>query len=140
MLRSFIKMRQKFSTKWKSSVQPRKQRKYLHNSPLHIKQKSMGACLDKSLRTKYQIRTVEVRKGDEVKIMRGKFKKKIGKVLESDRKKTRISIEGLNVTKKDGNKVKAWVHPSKVKIVKLNEDDKKRFKQKMENKNAQKTN
>jgi large subunit ribosomal protein L24 len=98
----------------------------------------MGSCLDKILRKKYEIRTLEVKKGDEIKVMRGKFKKKSGKVLEVDRDKMRVSVEGLNITKKDGNKIQVWIHPSKIKIIKLNEDDKRRFKKKVEEKNAQK--
>lgn len=128
MLRLFIKMRQIFSTNWKSSKQPRKQRKYLHNLPLHLKQKQMGSCLDKELRKKYGIRTLEVKKGDEVLILRGKFKKKTGKIIKVNRVKNKVSIEGLNVTKKDGNKVPVLFHPSKIKIIKLNDEDKKRLK------------
>jgi large subunit ribosomal protein L24 len=129
-------MKQEFSTSWKASKQPRKQRKYLHNTPLHLKQKLMAAALDKLLRAKYQIRSLEVRKGDEVLIMRGKFKKKTGKVSEVDRTKIKVGIEGITITKKDGNKVKVWFHPSNIKIIKINEDDKKRIKKKMEIKNA----
>ena len=134
-------MKQDFSTKWKSSVQPRKQRKYLYNMPLHLRQKLMGSTLEKVLRKKFGIRSLEVRKGDEAKIMRGKFKGKIGKVDEVNKSKVRAGIEGMNITKKDGNKVKAWFHPSNLKLVKVDEEDKKRFKRskKPEEKDAQKT-
>lgn len=130
-------MKQEFSTSWKSSQQPRKQRKYLHNIPLHLEQKLMGAALDKVLRKKYGIRSLEIRKGDEVKIMRGKFKKKVGKTSEVNRTNVRVCIEGITTTKKDGTKVKVWFHPSNLKIIKINEDDKKRIKTKSETKNAQ---
>lgn len=130
-------MKQDFSTSWKSSRQPRKQRKYLHNLPLHLKQKLMGSALDKLLRKKYNIRSLEVRKGDEVKIMRGKFKKKVGKVLEVNRKDMKVQVEGITLTKKDGNKVNVWFHPSKLKIIKIDDSDKKRIEVKQEIKNAQ---
>jgi len=68
-------MKQKFSTTWKASKQPRKQRKYSANAPLHIKRKMLSANLSKPLREKHKIRNIEVRKGDKVIIMRGKFKK-----------------------------------------------------------------
>ncbi len=131
-------MKQEFSTSWNKSVQPRKQRKYLHNLPLHLKQKLMGCMLDKLLRKKYGIRTLEARKGDEVKVMRGKFKGKSGKIAEVNRTKVKAHVEGMNLTKKDGTKVKVWFHPSNLKIVKANEEDKKRFKRikKTEEKNA----
>ena len=62
-------MKQKFSTKWKSSKQPRKQRKYLANAPLHLKKKFISVNLSKELRKKHGKRNVSLRKGDIVKIM-----------------------------------------------------------------------
>ena len=132
-------MKQDFSTKWKSSKQPRKQRKYLYNMPLHLKQKLMSATLDKVFRKKLGRRSLELRKGDEVKVMRGKLKGKIGKISESDRSRVKVSIEGITLTKKDGTKVPIWFHPSNLKIITPKEDDKKRFKTKpKEKENAQK--
>ncbi|MEM4181676.1 MAG: 50S ribosomal protein L24 [Candidatus Pacearchaeota archaeon] len=122
-------MKKEFSKKWKSSKQPRKQRKYLHNLPLHLRQKLFAATLDKVLRKKYNTRNIELRKGDEVKVMRGEFKGKVGKINKVDRKKIRVSIEGITRSKSDGSKVEVWFHPSKLRIIKLNENDKKRFKQ-----------
>ena len=112
-------MKSKFSKTWKSSKQPRKQRKFVTNAPNHIKRKLMGAGLDKVLRTKYGMRSVEVRKGDEVRVMRGKFAKKSGKVGKVDVKRTRIQIDGLQRAKLGGEKVETWFHPSNVKIVVL---------------------
>ena len=122
-------MKQEFTTAWKSSKQPRKQRKYLHNMPLHLKQKQMSATLDKDLRKKYGKRNIEVRKGDEVVVMRGKFNKKMGKIVEVDVKNARIAVENIQNTKRDGSKVLVWIHPSKVKIKTLNLDDKMRMKE-----------
>ena len=45
-------MKKEFTTTWKESNQPRKQRKYLYNLPLHLRQKQMSATLDKELRKK----------------------------------------------------------------------------------------
>ena len=121
-------MKKEFTTKWKESKQPRKQRKYLHNLPLHLKQKQISATLYKELRKKHGMRNIEVRKGDEVVIMRGNFNKKIGKVVQVDIMNSRIAVENIQRTKKDGAKVNVWLHPSKVKIKVLNLDDKKRIK------------
>lgn len=121
-------MKQEFSTSWKSSKQPRKQRKYNHNAPLHLQRKMLSAHLDKELRKKYSRRSLELRKGDEVKIMRGKFKKKQGKVDTVNLKKAAVSIEGIQNTKKDGTKTAVWIHASKLKITAINSEDKKRFK------------
>ena len=66
----------KFSIHWKSSKRPGKQRKYRKNSELHLKKKFLSANLSKELRKKYGKRSMVVRKGDVVKICRGKFRKK----------------------------------------------------------------
>ncbi len=120
-------MKKHFSKHWKASRQPRKQVKYRANAPLHIKHKFMSANLDKELRKKYGKRSFPLRKGDSVKILRGEFKKKTGKVGAVDLKKLRIAIEGLQKTKKDGSKINVWFDPSKLQIKELNLDDKKRL-------------
>jgi len=126
-------MKSEFSKTWNSSKQPRKQVKFRANAPNHIKRTFMGATLDKELRKKYGMRNIEVRKGDEVKVMRGKFAKKQGKVGDVDVKHTRLQIDGIQRSKAGGEKLITWFHPSNVKIIILNTDDKKRMKR---NKNA----
>ncbi len=126
-------MKQKFSTHWISSSQPRKQRKYAANAPLHLKVKKMSVALSKELREKYSKRSIGVRKGDSVRIVKGKFKKKEGKVSEVSLKKMKIYVEGIQVKKQDGSKSNVPFRPSNVKIIELNLDDKKRSA-KLENK------
>jgi large subunit ribosomal protein L24 len=134
-------MKSVFNTSWKGSVQPRKQRKYLANAPNHLKRKQLSVNLDKPLRTKYGQRSIAIRKNDEVKVMKGKFKKKQGKVLNVDAKYTRVQVEGVEITKKDGEKSAVWVRPANLKIIKLDDSDKKRMKkipQKVEKKSEEK--
>ncbi len=119
-------MKQEFSNKWKSSKQPRKQRKYLANAPLHIKQKQLSGNLSKELRKKYSKRSFQIKKGDNVKIMRGKFKGKSGKINNVDLKMSRISVDGIQRQKKDGSKTNVYFNPSKLQIQELNLSDKKR--------------
>jgi large subunit ribosomal protein L24 len=120
-------MKSEFSKTWNSSKQPRKQVKFRANAPNHIKRKFMGASLDKPLRESQKRRSIELVKGDEVLIMRGKFKGKKGKVGKVDVKNTRMQIEGVQRSKKGGEKVETWFHPSNVKIVALNDKDSRRF-------------
>ena len=58
--------------------------------------------------------------------MKGEFKKKTGKIALVDLKKTRVSIEGIQRTKKDGTKVNVWFNPSNLQIQELDLEDKKR--------------
>ena len=41
-----------------------------------------------------------IRKGDKVKILTGKDKKKEGEVIEIDRKNNRAKVKGVNIVKK----------------------------------------
>ena len=120
-------MKQKFSTSWLASCQVRKQRKYRFNAPLHLRHKFLSANLSKELRKKYGKRSAPVKKGDEVVVMRGKFTKKEGKILDVDLKKSRVTIENLNRRKSDGTKVNVYFAPSNLQIKTLNLEDRKRL-------------
>ncbi|MFH1823401.1 MAG: 50S ribosomal protein L24 [archaeon] len=120
-------MKKKFSTKWKGSKQPRKQRKYRHNAPKHIKSKMIKSNLAKELRTKYGKRNFRVRKKDVVKVMRGIFKGKKGKVTEINVKRELVFIENIQKTRKDGTKVPIGINPSNLQIQELDLEDKKRL-------------
>lgn len=121
-------MKTKFSNSWIKSKQPRKQRKYRHNAPLHIKQKFVSAHLSKELRKKYNKRSANLRKGDGVKIMRGQFKNKSGKIEEVSLKKTSVYVSGIEIVKRDGTKSRYPIHPSNLMVTELNMDDKMRNK------------
>jgi len=105
----------------------RKQRKYRMNAPTHTKRTFMAAMLEKKLSEKHGRKSIELRKGDEVKVMRGSFKNRQGKVSIVDVRNTRIQIDGLQRTKRGSEKLITWFHPSKVKIISLYDSDKRRF-------------
>jgi large subunit ribosomal protein L24 len=134
-------MKKQFSTSWLSSTQPRKQRKYQYNAPLHLMHKFLSANLSKELRKKYAKRNLPLRVGDEVIIMRGSFKKKKAKVTSVFLKKQRVSLENIQRTKKDGSKVPVYFNPRALQIQTLILEDKERLnalnrKQNQETKNA----
>ncbi|MBT4258100.1 50S ribosomal protein L24 [archaeon] len=121
-------MKKEFSKQWVASKQPRKQRKYLANAPLHLKRKVLSTNLSKALRTKYGTRNVVLRKGDLVKILRGKYAGKQGKVVEIKIKMSKVYVEGIQVKKQDGTKVNVKLQSSNLQIIELNLEDKKRNK------------
>src|SRR3990167_3993704 len=125
--REWLKMKQKFSTQWISSSQPRKQRKFIANAPLNIKHRFLSANLSKELRKKYAKRNLPLRKGDEVLIMRGAFKKKKAKVTSLEHKKLRITLENIARSKKDGSKTNVYFNARALQIITLNLEDKKRL-------------
>jgi large subunit ribosomal protein L24 len=110
------------------SKKPRKQRKFLYEAPLHLRRKLMAAHLSPDLRKKYKTRSIPIRRGDEVEIMRGEFKGKKGKIMKVDLKKYKIYVEGITRRKTDGTQALVPIHPSKIKILSLNLANKRRVK------------
>ena len=121
-------MKKKFSLSWEGSKQRRKQRKYLANAPLHIQRKFISSHLSKPLKEKYNRRSLGLKKGDVVKIIRGIFKGKIGKLERINLKEKKVYITNIHIFKKDGTKTFYPIHPSNLIIQELNVDDKKRQK------------
>jgi large subunit ribosomal protein L24 len=103
---------------------PRKQRKLLYNAPAHLRHKLMAAPLSPELTASKGAKTLPVRKGDTVRIMRGDHKGFEGKISRVDLKNYRIYVEGLTREKVDGTTIFVPVHPSKVMIKNLSLDDK----------------
>ncbi|MBR9677640.1 50S ribosomal protein L24 [Candidatus Woesearchaeota archaeon] len=117
-----------YSTKWKASKESAKQRKYQLNAPLHKRAKLTSSNLSKDLRKKHGIRSIGLRLGDKVKIMRGQFKGTTGKVEKVIRKDYKAIISGINITKKDGSTTQYPIGASNLQIIELTLDDKKRIK------------
>ena len=110
---------------WRKSKKPKKQHKYIAQAPLHIKGDFLASHVSKELRQKYKRRSLRVKKGDKVKIMRGNFKGKIGKVERVDIKATKVYVLGIEVAKKDGSKSLYPIHPSNLLIQELVLDKKR---------------
>ncbi len=105
------------------SKQPRKQRKRFYNAPKHIKHSHMSAHLAENLLLKYNIRSIPVRKGDTVKIMRGALKGHVDKVAKVSLKKGMVTVENATIAKADGTQLPKWIHPSNLLITKLDLSD-----------------
>ncbi len=106
------------------SSKPYKVRKKLFKAPIHAKSKRLSSRLSDELISKYGVRSIRVRKGDTVKIMRGEYKGIEGKVTGVDVKTGRITIEGVTREKIAGGTIPVKIHSSKVTIMSLNLDDK----------------
>ncbi len=106
------------------TTKPRKQRKRLHQAPLHKRYKRFSAPLSPKLKESHNTNSVPVRTGDSVQIMAGDRKGFEGKVTGVDRGKYRVFVEGVTKEKVDGTPVPIPLHPSKVMITQLNLDDK----------------
>jgi len=84
----------------------------------------MSAPLAPELVSSKGAKTLPVRKGDTVRVVRGDHAGFEGKVNRVDLKRFRIFLEGLTREKVDGTNIFVSVHPSKVMIKNLKLDDK----------------
>lgn len=109
------------------SIQPRKQRKALYTAPLHIRRKIMSANLSKDLRADIGKRSLPIRVGDKVQVVRGDFKGHEGKVESVDAKRYKVTVEGVTLSKPDGNAVLLPIHPSNLMIIEPDLKDERRL-------------
>lgn len=82
----------------------------------------MSAPLSEELRQKYNVRSLPVRKDDEVIVTRGTYKNREGKIVACYRKKFVIHIDRLTREKANGTSVPIGIDASKVRITKLKLD------------------
>merc|ERR1719163_976705 len=110
----------KFSKNVSSSR--RKQRKAYFNASSVERQKLMSAPLSKELRQKYNVRSLPIRRDDEVTVVRGSYHDREGKVTQVYRKKWCIHVERVTRDKSNSQTIPIPIHPSKVVITKLHMD------------------
>ncbi|CAM8918916.1 unnamed protein product [Rhodiola kirilowii] len=100
----------------------RKNRKAHFTAPSSVRRVLMSSPLSTELRTKYNVRSMPIRKEDEVQVARGTFNGREGKVVQVYRRKWVIHIERITREKVNGTTVSVGVDPSKVVITKLRLD------------------
>merc|ERR1712025_335340 len=104
----------------------RKSRKAHFNAPSSVRRKIMSAHLNKELIQKYHVKSMPIRKDDEVIVVRGINRGREGKVIQVYRKKYVIHIERVTREKMNGSTVNVGIHPSNVMITKLKLDKDRR--------------
>jgi len=100
----------------------RQNRKAHFTSDSTSRRKLMSSKLSKELTEKYNVRSIPVRKDDEVLVVRGSLKGREGKVTQVYRKKWVIHIDQVNREKSNGVTVNVGIHPSNVIVTKLHLD------------------
>merc|ERR1712183_1187706 len=110
----------KFSATCTSSR--RKVRKAYFNAPSHQRRIIMSAPLSQELQQKYKVRSLPLRKDDEVQITRGHYHEREGKITAVFRKKWCVHVDRLSRDKVNGQPHNIPIRPSKVVITKLKLD------------------
>lgn len=80
----------------------RKSRKAHFGAPSSTRRTLMSSAVSKDLRKKHNIRSLPIRKADEVQVVRGSNKDAEGKVIRVYRKKFIVHIERLTKDKANG--------------------------------------
>ena len=115
------------------SKQPRKQRKALYNAPAHTRGKHLSATLSSNLREKLGKRSLPLKSGDRVRVLRGDFKGHEGEVLDVDYGSYKVTIEEVTLSKPDGTAVFLPVDPSNLIIIDSDTKDDRRIKNRGDN-------
>ena len=132
-----------------SSKQPGKQRKAQFNAPLHVKRKRIRARLRTDDPDLAAIRTVTVRVGDEVEVLRGDFGspnsakpdsrgKRLGqargksgvraKIVAVNTGAGTVHVDGVSISTADGKEEPLPIHASNIVVVALDDTDTHRIR------------
>ena len=108
----------------------RTQRKLQLGAPSSIKRRLMSCHLSKTLRDTHKIRCLPIKRGDEVKILKGRGKGKSGKVTQVYRKRNVIYVDKVSREKQNGQTIFLPIRPCHCIIEKLfdNKDRKETIK------------
>ena len=86
----------------------------------------LSASLSAELVQEHKVRSLGVRNGDTVAVLRGNFQDVEGKVSRVNRKTGYVYVEGVTREKADGSARQIPIHSSKIVIRRLVLDDKRR--------------
>ena len=102
-----------------NSIQPRKQRKFRYNAPLHLRRKMVGVHLSDELKAKLSTkrRSAPVHKGDRVRLMRGERKGHTGKVMDVALADLKVYVEGVTRRTAKGVEKLSPIDPSNLLLV-----------------------
>ncbi len=112
-----------------SSTNPGKQRRSQATAPAHKRWRQMTVRLDDDLLKRYRRRGLPIRKGDSVRIVRGRFRGEEGTIVRVLRDRGLVEIEDrsrpskLILTKSDNKSVPRLFSPSNLVILKVTRSD-----------------
>lgn len=101
------------------SASRRKSRMAHFSAPSHLRYKLLSANLSRELRQKHGVKSMPIRRDDEVTVVRGSSKDAKGKVSQVYRKKWSLYIEKLTKNRTNGATIRIPINPSNVVITKL---------------------
>ena len=97
----------------------RKERKKVFTAPIHVRRKFVHAPLSKELRKEKGKRSMLVKKGYKVRVLRGSHKGKEGLVIRVSHVRGKVYVEGITTTTARGQEKPMGISPSNVMIISL---------------------
>jgi len=85
----------------------------------HERKRLMNVHLSRELRGELKTRSLPVRKGDTVLVLKGKHAGWQKKVIRVNLKKIKLQIDGLKSQKTDGTEIFYYLHPSNLVLTAL---------------------
>ncbi len=98
----------------------------MFKSPIHVHKRFLKCRLDDVLREEYGVRSLGLKKGDLVRIMRGQFRDTEAKVTRVDYANARVHLDSASTTKSDGKEASIPIHASNLMLVKLELNDERK--------------
>jgi large subunit ribosomal protein L26e len=126
IVNSIVSTNMKYSATVTSSR--RKNRKAHFSAHSEARRKLMSANLSKELQARHGVRSMPLRKDDEVLVVRGLYKTREGKVTACFRKKMVVHIERITREKMSGQQVNVGMQASNLVITKLKMDKDRKAK------------
>ena len=120
-------MSEKWKKSWKSSKKAKKQRMYRANAPYHLRKKFLSVKLSDDLQDTIGKKTLPVRSGDKVEVMRGEHKGLSSLVDRVDYTNYKVYLTDIERERVDGTEAKIALEPSNLKLVKLELEDERRI-------------
>lgn len=102
---------------------PDKSRKQMYNAPKHVKSSMVSSMLSQDLREKYGVKSIRIRKNDNVKVLRGEYKGVEGKITKVFIDNGSINVEGVTHEKVAGGTIPIKINSSNVMVTNLNMKD-----------------
>jgi large subunit ribosomal protein L24 len=90
---------------------------------MHERKNLLKCRLDEFLQEEHGLRSLVIKKGDLVRIMRGQFRDTESKVTSVSYKKGVVYLDNTTITKADGKETAVPIHPSNLMLVKLEMDE-----------------
>ncbi len=109
------------------SKKPNKSRKEQYTLPKHKASKSVKGHLNEKLRKEISKRSISLRKGDTVKIVRGEFVGKEAKITQINRSGRKLYLEKIVKKKSNGQEWQVPIDASKIIVIDVEKTDRKRF-------------